>query len=432
MNCCCSAAAAVTERFMGSLTADTDDDPDDEQPLFLSFDTSHQAVRAPSPSLEHSSAASSGSGKLASPGRKQRTGDPAKPLVHSLDHSTRRQQAQCHGDGEPWPTADEGEGQPLAPAVRRVRFDPNRDRHSSTPVHSMQASAYKHEGRDAFDRRMSVPAAGNTTADAARAAACFALAPACRQSADSHRAHADSFRGLHQLESKHKAAITGCCFSEADSEERVMVCTVAWDNYACLYDATTGKFLRALKGVHTDGLLCCSFFHETVSDRDYLCVGGVDKSISLYRTREQDVDDERSWETGFLEVLKLVDVHTEGVTCCCVSDERLCLGSWDRTAALITFESLTEIFEHANCDKENWMTLDDTKIAKYEFKSIKELEAKCPDWRSAHIKFHKDAILCCRFSKSGERFCLGSQDKTASVWNVQDVETSEWLEGGLH
>ena len=246
------------------------------------------------------------------------------------------------------------------------------------------------------------------------------------QFAKMRRARADSlrkFRGLHALQLKHNAAITGCCFSAADSEECITVCTVAWDNHACLYDATTGKFLRELKGVHDDGILCCSFFRDT-SGREYLCLGGVDKSISLYRTREQ-VAGERSWEVCSLDAVKLVDIHTEGVTCCCASDERLCLGSWDRTASLITFQSLAAIFDHADRDKENWTSLlDDPSIKKYEFKSTRELEAKCIDWRSAHIKFHKDAILCCCFSKRGKIICLGSQDKTATVWNVQKLETS--------
>ena len=253
--------------------------------------------------------------------------------------------------------------------------------------------------------------------------------------------HAHSFRGLHKLEPKHKAPITGCCFSGADSEERVTVCTISWDGHASLYDATTGTFLRDLKHVHITGILCCTFFRENTSGREYLCLGGVDKSISLYR--QLDTLDghvfSNCWKLGLLDVVQLMDIHAEGVTCCCVSDERLCLGSWDRTASIIKVESLAKIFEVAR-DMNNTaaprpeLEPEPEQPASWRTVSFEKLEEKCPSWRSAHIKYHKDAILCCCFGEKGEKLCLGSQDKTATVWNVQDVELSEWLEGsgGLH
>ena len=237
------------------------------------------------------------------------------------------------------------------------------------------------------------------------------------------KAHTD-FRGLHKLEQKHKAAVTCCSFSHDGSA----VCTTSWDCAAHLYDARTGEHLQALTGVHTEGgTLCCSFGFDATKQIEYLCVGGVDKSISLYRRQGS------TWKRCHPHVVKLTDVHKEGVVCCsfgwrkddtwvnpCDPDRldlglQLCLGSWDRTASLIS--RVTEMFDAA-------MKAGDNKPLQHaagEFDNIMRIhEHKFEEgFRQKHFKIHTDAILCCEFSKDGSMLCLGSQDKSASVWSVR-------------
>ena len=171
-----------------------------------------------------------------------------------------------------------------------------------------------------------------------------------------------SFRGLHKLEQKHCAPVTCCSFNHDGG----VVCTTSWDCAVHLYDTWTGEHLQALTGVHTEGgTLCCSFGFDATHGEDgteYLCVGGVDRSISLYKRHGL------SWGRCHPHVVQLTDVHTEGVLCCTFGSPKmeekerkteteigdnpnmdyglhLCLGSWDRTASLIT--RVSDMFDEA-------------------------------------------------------------------------------------
>lgn len=154
-------------------------------------------------------------------------------------------------------------------------------------------------------------------------------------------------------------------------------------------------------------ILCCAFGGK---DGEYLCVGSADKSISIYR-RRTGCD---SWHDPHAvgAVVRLQDVHKAGVTCCSFRKSGLlwgaentedpavwlCLGSWDRTAQII--RSVQRLFEGLD---------DDAAVTSLTAEAVPKLE------------LHTHGILCSTVNPMGSVLCLGSSDKTASLWNVEDI-----------
>ena len=220
------------------------------------------------------------------------------------------------------------------------------------------------------------------------------------------------------------------------------------------------------------GILCCAFGG---SSGEYLCLGSADKSVSLYRRRKAV----KSWlePNAVDKVVRLLGVHKEGVTCCSFRkagrlwrkrsdaaatssptesepDVWLCLGSWDRTATVIKsvkglFDELIEraadhssspepcadvdcvaneedvVTAHGPSDDGNACTVHtwdmDAAWCGVAGQQSHASESDACVTPAAHLQLHDDGILCSSASPEGSMLCLGSSDKTASLWNMENV-----------
>ena len=134
-------------------------------------------------------------------------------------------------------------------------------------------------------------------------------------------------------------------------------------------------------GQHKARIGCCCF----APDSKTLCLGLADSVALIYDLTQPEP-----------EQLCEIRQHSQPIRCCAFSrdGQLLCLGSQDKTASLINWQ----LAQHN----------DGPGVVVHGFKRTEG------GWQG-----HTKAVVCCSFSSSGKLLILGSEDKTASLWNVE-------------